>query len=129
MSDSIEQRTLEANYKMMVSNLVKDGVEILAALTPSDCHLDHMAMGVSGEAGELLDAIKRKTVYRKPLDLVNVIEELGDMEFFMEGLRKELHITRRMTLEFNMKKLEKRYSEGSYSNAAAQERADKEGEE
>ena len=51
-----------------------------------------MVVGVSGEAGELLDAVKKAVIYRKPLDLENVIEELGDLEFYMEGLRQGLEI-------------------------------------
>lgn len=38
-----------------------------------------MATGVSGEAGELLDAVKKSVVYKKPLDRENVVEELGDL--------------------------------------------------
>ena len=84
-----------------------------------------MAMGVSGESGELLDAIKKATIYRKPIDMDNVIEELGDLEFYMEGLRQGLGITREQTLEANIKKLSVRYASLSYSDQQAQDRADK----
>lgn len=113
------------NYSDFVKSRIKPGASILSQLTPIDCHLIHMAMGVSGEAGELLDAIKKHTMYRKPLDLCNVIEELGDLEFYMEGVRQALGITREQTLAANMKKLMVRYAEG-YSDKAAQARADKE---
>ena len=53
-----------------------------------------------------------------------MIEELGDLEFYMQGLRDALKITREETLKINMQKLEKRYG-GLYSNEAAQARADK----
>jgi len=84
-----------------------------------------MAMGISGESGELLDAIKKHTIYGKELDLENVIEELGDIEFYMEGLRASLGITRGQVLRANTAKLLKRYSKGSYSNEAAIAREDK----
>jgi NTP pyrophosphatase (non-canonical NTP hydrolase) len=83
-----------------------------------------MGTGVSGEAGELLDAIKKYVVYNKPIDLENVIEELGDLEFYMEKIRQNLGITREQTLVANIEKLGKRYANG-YSDKAAQERADK----
>jgi NTP pyrophosphatase (non-canonical NTP hydrolase) len=112
-------------YVLMVASLTKSGTSILAELTPQEANLWHMGTGVSGEAGELLDAIKAAVIYRKPLDVDNVIEELGDLEFFMEGLRQAIGVSREHVLEQNMAKLAKRYEGFKYSNAAAQERADK----
>lgn len=117
----------KAHYDMVV-RLKKDGQAIIDQMTPDKADLDHMAKGVAGEAGELLDAVKRWTVYNKPLDRINVIEELGDMEFYLAGIRHRLDITREETLVGNMAKLGVRYSSGSYSDAEAQARADKEGQ-
>lgn len=113
------------NHADLVRALKKPGADILAQMTAEKADLDHMAMGIAGEAGELVDAIKRFTVYSKPLDRENVIEELGDLEFFMEGLRQNLGITRDETLAHNTAKLMVRYSSGSYSDQQAQGRADK----
>lgn len=110
----------------MVNALAKPGKDVVAELTPKNAHLLHMAVGICGEAGELLDAIKKAAIYNKPLDVQNVIEELGDIEFYMQGLRYALGIARCDTIDANMQKLGKRYSSGSYSNGQAQERADKE---
>lgn len=115
----------EIKFESMVAALVKSGENIISDLTPESAHLIHMAIGVSGEAGELLDAVKKASIYAKPIDRENVIEELGDLEFYMEGLRQCLGISREETLTGNIAKLGKRYSAGAYSNAAAQERADK----
>ena len=115
-----------SKHSDMVKALVKDGRIILSQLTASDCNLLHMAIGVAGEAGELLDAIKRPTIYRKHIDMDNVIEELGDLEFFMEGLRQELGISREETLRSNMTKLGVRYKDNKFTDEAAQQRADKE---
>lgn len=112
-------------HSELVKALVKPGKQILEAMTPSDAHLLHMVIGISGEAGELLDALKKFVIYRKPLDRENVIEELGDLEFYMEGLRSALMITREETLEANIAKLSKRYEGLKYSDKAAQDRADK----
>lgn len=114
-------------YKAMVLAKAKPGQSIVSEMTPDQAHQLHMAVGVSGEAGELLDAVKKSTVYQKPLDRANVIEELGDLEFYMEGLRASLGITREETLRHNMQKLDKRYGTGQYSNEQAQARADKAG--
>lgn len=116
---------IEENHSQMVAHLVKAGSQILHELNPDKVNLWHMATGVAGEAGELLDAIKKNVAYNKALDRANVIEELGDLEFYMEGLRQELEISREDTLVFNYDKLMiKRYPNG-FSNEAAIARADK----
>ena len=67
---------------------------------PDYLNLLHMAVGLESEAGELLDAIKKIVVYRKPVgDLSdknsiawNVREEIGDLLWFQTGnniIRKE----------------------------------------
>ncbi len=86
--------------------------------------LMHAAVGIAGEAGELLDAVKKQWVYNKPLDMVNMVEELGDLEFYMEALRQNLGLSREVILLQNIEKLKHRYPDG-YSDAAAQARADK----
>lgn len=114
-------------HDTMVLKLAKSGADIKAELTPESTHLLHMAVGVAGEAGELLDAIKKHAVYTKPIDRENVIEELGDLEFYMAGLRQGLAISRCETLKHNIDKLAKRYKGHNYSNEQAQQRADKVG--
>ena len=115
---------IEVAHTQMVSELAKPGDQILETLTPGKTHLLHMAAGAAGEAGELLGAIKGHTIYNKPLDRENVIEELGDLEFYMQGLRQALGISRQETLVHNIAKLGVRYPDG-YSDQAAQTRADK----
>ena len=112
-------------YDVFVRGLRKPGSAILAALTPVQADLLHMAVGVAGEGGELLDAIKAHTIYQKPIDIENVIEELGDLEFFMEGVRDLLGIDRDATIAANKAKLAKRYEKLAYSDAEAINRADK----
>ncbi len=109
----------------MVRSLVKPGAAIIAALTPEAVNAWHHATGIAGEAGEVADIIKKWVVYNKPLDRAHLIEELGDLEFYMEGLRQGLGITREETIEGNITKLSARYQGLQYSDAAAQARADK----
>lgn len=104
-------------YEEFVCNLVKE----LGALQNN---IAHMALGIAGETGEIVDAIKKNVIYDKPLDVENVIEELGDLEFYMAGLRQLLGISRWDTLQANIFKLQKRYATG-YSDEAAIARADK----
>lgn len=115
---------MSIEHKDLVHALAKPGADVLSGLTPENSHLVHMVLGIAGEAGELLDAIKKHAIYGKPLDLANVIEELGDLEFYMEGLRQGVNVTRYETLQHNIKKLTERYG-ARYSNEAAIARADK----
>lgn len=115
-------------HSEMVQALCKSGELIRSELTAQDAHNLHMVVGISGEAGELLDAIKKAVIYRKPIDMENVIEELGDLEFYMEGLRQSFGITRSQTLSHNITKLSKRYEGLKFTNEAAQLRADKQHE-
>lgn len=116
---------MNINFSDMVKQLAKDGQHIIDSLTPLKAHALHMAVGVSGESGELLDAVKKYVVYGKSLDRKNVIEELGDLEFYMEGLRQGFDITREETIVANIAKLGIRYKGFEYTNEAAIERADK----
>lgn len=119
-------KTLDGKYSEMVDALIKPSEEIIAETTPLKAHLNHMAMLLAGETGELVDALKRHTIYGKDLDYMNVIEELGDIEFALEAIRKALSINREEVLTMNADKLMARYPNGKFSNADAQARADKE---
>jgi NTP pyrophosphatase (non-canonical NTP hydrolase) len=116
-------------YGLMVATLKKSPELILGQLTPIQTDAIHMTIGLAGEAGEMLDAVKKWTIYQKELDLANVKEELGDLEFYLEGLRQIFGFTREEILEHNQEKLltgkNARYKEG-YSDKAAIARADKE---
>ena len=120
---------IDQNHAAMVAELTKPAEEIIAEMTPRKANLIHMIMGVSGETGELLDAIKKHVAYNKPIDREHIIEELGDIEYYLQGLRAELGITRDTVLSGNISKLRKRYAKGSFSNEQAQARADKGGAE
>lgn len=123
-------QTLDQAYSSMVQLLAKNPEAIVEHLVnnPAKAHLWHMGTGVSGESGELLDAIKKHVIYGKDADVKNIVEELGDLEFYMEGIRQHFQITREETLKANMDKLHTgaaaRYRSG-YSDEAAQLRSDK----
>lgn len=129
MNDNGEVIDVEAQISVlhpaMVNKLKKDGELILKDLTPKDVDIWHAATGVAGEGGELLDAAKKLVIYRRPIDRTNVVEELGDLEFYMEQTRQNVGITRHETLVFNFHKLNERYPGHNYSDALAQERRDK----
>lgn len=117
----------EIVYAEMVLALKKDRKVIVQHLVenPDKADLWHMGTGVAGEAGELLDAIKKCAVYGQIADRSNIIEELGDLEFFMEGVRQIVGVTREECLNANKVKLSKRYKDFKYSDEQAKARNDK----
>lgn len=115
-------------YSKFVLEKTKSGVEIRDSLSPWKCDLIHMTFGVVGETGELLDTVKKYIIYNIPLDRQNIIEELGDIEFYLEGLRQTLMITREEVLKANVAKLSNRYK-ASYTDEEAELRRDKSNEE
>ena len=46
----------------------------------------HAAVGICGEAGELIDAVKKNWIYGADLDLENVLEECGDLLFYVAAM-------------------------------------------
>jgi len=113
------------DYPEFVQKLCKPGHEIVEGMSGSQAHLLHMAVGVAGEAGELLDAVKKHVIYGKTLDIDNVVEELGDLEFYMQGIRNVLALDRDEVLLVNFNKLGQRYRDKVYTDREAVARADK----
>lgn len=74
-----------------------------------DMNLLHAAMGISTEAGELMDAFKRKIFYGKELDVVNLKEEVGDIMWYIAILLRELDLDFEELLQLNIDKLRARF--------------------
>lgn len=86
--------------------------------------LNHMALGVAGEAGELVDCIKKHTVYGKPLDEENLAEEIGDALWYLVNICNLMGWNLATIAEGNIDKLRTRYPE-KYSDELAITRLDK----
>ena len=80
--------------------------------------IEHGVMGIVTEAGELMDAVKKSKIYSKPLDKVNLVEELGDLSWYMAILMDELGVSFEEVWDKNICKLKQRYPE-KYSNGHA----------
>lgn len=91
----------------------------------TECHdLLHGGIGLATESGELLDVIKRHVYYGTPLDRWNLMEECGDVLFYLTAILNYLDVPLGDCLRDNQAKLRKRYPDG-FSEQAAVERADK----
>lgn len=106
-------------YKCLVQAL-ESPVEIIQDQInwTHQARLLHAILGISGEAGELVDAIKKTLAYGKELDLINLQEELGDVLFYIQLACNVLGIQLVDIMESNMAKLKVRYG-NRYSPDAA----------
>ncbi len=94
-----------------------------ATLSAEQTRLLHAALGIATEAGELLDAIKKHLFYGKPLDFPNLVEESGDVRWYMEQLYDVLRTTDSEVRRVNtLKLLTKRYKKGQFEQGAALQR-------
>lgn len=115
---------IDENFKALILDTCKSGSDIEDQIDARKAHLLHMSLGVAGEAGELVDAIKKHVIYNKPLDVDNARDELGDSMYFVTGLMPQLDMSEAEIKQGCIDKLRKRYPAG-YSDADAQARADK----
>jgi len=71
----------------------------------------HASFGVSSESGEVADAIKRFVFYGKPIDRINLIEEAGDLLWYINVLLNAVDSTFDEAMERNIAKLKARYGD------------------
>lgn len=73
---------MREDYAKLVSELKKPGLLICEEMTPFKVDLLHMAIGIMGEVVE----------YQRATTPDNIIEELGDICFFLEGIRQIIKV-------------------------------------
>ncbi len=61
-------------------------------------------LGLAGETGEVVDIIK-KYMHNGELNKEHLIEELGDVEYYLQSLRNNLNISRDEVIRKNKEKL------------------------
>lgn len=105
-------------YPAFVNNLFKE-------MASAHDELHHAGTGIASEAGEILDITKKVWVYRKPLDVLHLLEELGDLRYYYQAALNMLGLKDEDIVAENMNKLSVRYADGKYSNEQAIARADK----
>ena len=91
---------------------------------PYELICSNMCMGLAGETGETVDIFKKHIYQGKDLDINDVIEEIGDILWYIANLCNVNKITMKECMESNVEKLRKRYPNG-FTIKDALERADK----
>lgn len=69
-------------------------------------------MGLNGEAGEVIDHVKKVCFQGHELDRMHLIEELGDVAWYLAVCCEAIDTTLEEVLQNNIDKLRKRYPDG-----------------
>ena len=72
----------------------------------------HAAMGFCTESGEFMDTIKKARFYGKTLDRQNLIEEAGDLAWYLAAMCRALDVSLEDVCQANVNKLRARYPAG-----------------
>lgn len=78
----------------------------------------HALMGITTEAGELMDQLKKHLIYGKPLDEVNLMEEGGDLHWYEALLYRAINRSFSESMARNIGKLKARYGDRFTEEAA-----------
>ena len=81
------------------------------------------ALGLVCEAGEVGDTIKKELFHGHKIDREKKIDELGDVLHYYQGLLQMYNITLEEVMDYNDRKLSKRYPDG-FSQEASINRED-----
>lgn len=79
----------------------------------------HAALGIAGEAGEVVDIVKKVEMYNKPLNHDHLIEELGDLLWYVNLMIQAAGSTWGEVFERNIAKLEARYPDKVFNRDQA----------
>lgn len=85
---------------------------------PLNIRILHALIGLETEVGELQDAMKKHVFYGKPLDTVNLAEEMGDVFWYLAILSDALRAPFEEVMEKNIAKLKARYGDKFTEKAA-----------
>jgi NTP pyrophosphatase (non-canonical NTP hydrolase) len=72
----------------------------------------YAAVGISGEAGEVLDYIKKVHFHGHALDKQKLVKELGDVLWYLAAAADSVSVSLEEVAEANLKKLAERYPNG-----------------
>ena len=81
-------------------------------ITDSQVMIAWNAMGLSGEAGEVADLVKKGIFHQQGLDKEKLKKELGDVLWYLAALCTDLDLTLEEVMQHNIDKLKARFPNG-----------------
>lgn len=101
-----------------VKTASSDHDAISGRCTPKTMDMLHACIGLSTEANEALDTLKKHIFYGKELDEVNLKEEIGDLFWYCALLANTLDVSFDEIMDTNIAKLQARYGDKFSSEKA-----------
>ena len=108
------------SFVRSIQDLQMDNLDINVAL------LMTAAMGMSGEAGEFSEIVKKLVFHRKPLTdeiRTHLAKELGDQIWYWTNACRAIGVDPNQVIADNVTKLQSRYPGGVFSAERAENRA------
>lgn len=132
-NNSERNQTVTPNeYQQLASRTDPDRthrvVDKITEIAPNGSWLLHAQIGLAGEVGELATAIQKWLYYGKELDRINVIEELGDLCWYLAQACRAMDVQLEDVMRDNLNKLKFRYPERYTDFHAAEENRNRTGE-
>jgi len=103
-------------YQLLAERTANNG-------NPDELRFANFGMGISGEAGEVTDLLKKTVFHGHPLDKNKLLKELGDVLWYVATIASTAGIDLDDVATANIEKLRERYPKG-FSEADSQRRAD-----
>ena len=89
--------------------------------SPLELMLQWNALGLAGEAGEVVDLIKKQVCHKHGIDRDAIAKELGDVLWYVAAICTKLDLNLQHVAQQNISKLQERYPKG-YSSEASKNR-------
>lgn len=83
-----------------------------ASTTAQSCKIENGVLGLAGEAGEVADLLKKYLYQGHELDREKMIDEAGDVLWYIVELAAGLGVTLDQVAQHNVDKLRRRYPDG-----------------
>ena len=96
---------------MEINNYQKEAARTCANIDGAIMDDLHMILGMQTEAAEIADVYKECIAYKKPLDFVNIKEEVGDLMWYIANMCNMNGWDLRDIMQTNIDKLKARYPE------------------
>jgi NTP pyrophosphatase (non-canonical NTP hydrolase) len=93
-----------------------DEYQTQANKTSGNNSIQAAALGLCGESGEVADLIKKYVYHSHPFPMRKIMEELGDILWYIAEMCSVLGVSLETIAEENIYKLSARYPEGFSSN-------------
>lgn len=99
-------------YQELAYRTAGDQTELAKTITPAQLELVNWALGLTGEAGEVADYLKKCVFHGHPIEREKLVKELGDVCWYLAGLASALGVPLEEIASKNIDKLRRRYPEG-----------------